>query len=45
MKTSNNAEITATGGDIGTSGFQYLSGALPTGDNGVRWQYTADAEL
>ena len=43
--TSNNAEITASGGDIGTSVFQYLSGALPTGDNGVRWQYTTDADL
>ena len=45
-QTSNNAEVAATAGDIGHSGFQYISGSLPnTAANGVRFQWGADAEI
>ena len=45
-QTSNNAEVAATAGDIGMSGFGYLSGSLPTSNaNGVRFHWSADAEL
>ena len=44
--TSNNANIAATAGDVGDSGFQYLSGSLPnTFPNGVRFHWTAASEL
>ena len=42
---SNNADIATSAGEIGESGFQFVTGGLPTGDNGMRWQWTADAEF
>jgi hypothetical protein len=45
-RTSDNAEVAATAGDIGMGGFGYLSGSLPnTFPNGVKFHWSADAEL
>ena len=42
---SNNADIATSASEIGESGFQFISGGLPTGDNGMRWHWVAQAEL
>ena len=44
--TANNADISATAGDIGENGFQYVSGSLPnSAASGYRFHWTAEAEL
>ena len=44
--TSNGSHVAATAGDLGDSGFQYVTGSLPSSNaDGYRWHYTAAAEL
>jgi len=44
--TSDGSHVAATAGDLGDSGFQYVTGSLPaTNANGYRYHWTASAEL
>ena len=44
--TSDGSHVAATAGDIGDSGFQYVTGSLPsTNANGYRYHWTAEADM